>query len=1444
MDTTKDIALPNADDRKALKALVPTLVAACPDMYEMACAIAKDILARHDLAHLEPEQVYWHRFHAAQSSSRTFTGWEHLFETPRESMTLPQLVIQRFSVHDQDNADLLDADAGFYTAGPEAGTYNESNEVRLHSSDVLKAFWGINFADRYRKKVDAFWSKHAKTFRALAKCTFLAKAMEDRESGRLSDDNFRTAVKAVAGNVSWPVTRQMLEDEALPADGLRIGLLKIGGFVATDILCITDGHGGVILYVPGEIWGVHALQNARDLHWWVLSQIRKPSDRKRFMAHFQVADHDIIEDTSWRAVAKRRWLWALGPLAGVVSELWRAPHIENVGLNHALDLLVSTWDSDDHSLVARTGNALTTDVFTFLGTATHARMISDGEFMMHSNGDLRKKLWVGYLNAFNRMFGPMAAVGWPVALAVVGAGIANVGLQIDQAVNGKTPEARKTGVTGAIFTAIDTVFNALFIKGGELLPEIAETETFIEPEEELAQTALSIAPQEKLAEAALARSPLPTLAEIAPKQVLPAAPEDFLASFKTEIGESTRMETGNPKLQGIIQTASGKHYIYMRRAGSDGFYQVRYVEQMRGWVIVDPSNPYSFYRNVPVRLNEALKWQPVARPGLRGGGKIFGDWPWGHTADPLPEVAMQPMPYDIPQPYRATLRSVAQGQTVDFALDTLQGGDNVYQDFKMLRRSLYDASIDSFSAPNLPPRPALPPLKPATPFAEMTKRLLKEVPGLVLGQDNAASGARGVLIDNFKALNKQKVRTLYLDHLLTDFHQAELDLFHKTGKLPPALEDYLKALDTRFAADPAGPHSYTELVKAAQKNHIRVQAIDCMASRRFPNMENTSEVSSRKMMNYFSDAVIRADQAARGSHRWIALVDETRASTFDKVAGLSELEGAASLRIEELPVGKAGVLSTDPGKKVRDLLGNPIDLIKSDMRLQLNAPPPLTSARTLEEALPARGMFMLQEPSTLVHRSGDGTLVHTPIQQDAGGFFIVRPRWATVSGRHFDSVHELTQALADEGLTLKRVRIDPMATPETPGIEPADAGTLATPEMPLTDTAVTHSPYDIPKPFRSELKNAAIIGNERILGDAFESLDSHSPLNAFRALRRQLREAATHFFAELNLRPRPVLPAVDPTVTAESFIEQLLARFQGLVIGESHADIGSKQWLIEQMPTLARKGVKTLYMEHLLTDFHQAALDNFARTSVMSQDLELYLESLDQGHMTDPTRRYTFLNLVKEANRHGVRIQAIDCMASYRLEGMRGLDQTIRQKMMNFFAHTIIEADQAARGPHKWASLMGNSHSNTFEGVAGVSELEDAVGLRIEDVGYGEARGFEPDPGKTFLDHNGNPTGRVQGDIRLQVQTPWKAGTKQQIDQLLSRPGMYTLKQEPRETLLLHRGRDNVIARTPIHFESGRYFIERPAWPTLHEKRFGSVEALLKALNERGLTLAGWHGPL
>lgn len=1446
--TSEHAALPDSGDRLALKALVPTLVEACPDLYEMARGIAKDILLKHGITTLEPEEVYYHRFHLAQSSSKTFTGWEHLYEKPSESMTLPQLVIQRFRVTDQDNADLLDLYGGFYSVGPGADHYNETNEVRLHGNEVLKDFWATNFSDLYTKKIASFWKKHDKTYRALAKCTFIAKAMEDREAGRLSDENFKTVINAVASNVSWPVTLEMLESEAPISSGLRVTLLKVGDFVATDILCIIDQRGRQILYVPGEIWGFHVLETPRDVHWWILSAIKDSSDRQRFMAHFQVADHDIVQDAPTREAPKMDWLATVNPLVKPVSSavlwLFREPHSENVGLTHVLDLLFNAWHSDDHHLIGHASDSVTQDAFTFLSDAVHARMISDSYYMLHSNGDLRKKLFIGYLNAFGRMFGPLAAVGWPVALAVVGAGIANVGLNIDQAINGKTPGERKAGVTGAIFAAIDTVFNATFIKGSGRLPEIAEADAFF-------------APEEQLSESAIARAAIPKLEEIVPERVVPSAPQDYLESFKTEITEITRQDFDDPKMHSIILTPSGKNYIYMRRAGQDGFYQVRYVGQMKRWFIIDPANPYSFYRNVPVRQNEALQWEPVPRSeagaGLSGGGRIFGPKPWGQSASPLPKVEIAPTSYELPEQSKAAMTPLAEGRTDTFPLDANDASERPFHKFRDLRRGLYDDAISFYVDPTLPPRPALTPIKPSSSSKDIVKRLLTDAPGLVLGQESGSISGQQLLIDNMQVLGKQKVRTLYLEGLLTDIHQADLDAFHDTGTMPEPLERYLGKLDVNKGTDFAGRYGYQQLVRTAQKNHIRVQAIDCVTSSRFPKMERTIFSSSQKMMNYFSDTIISIDQTARGAHKWVALVDESRVNTFDDVAGLSELTGTPGLRIEEVPGGKTIGLAQDPGKDLLNehefLLGR----VKTDWRLRLHAQPPFTTARTIEQALPDEGMFTIQEVSgkpQLTHRNRLGDLVTTPIQKDRGGLFIVHPRWA-LSGRHFDNIELLGDALEEQGMTRIRVRIDPQAKP---GEALGDSETIAIPSgpgikdpiVPEPKTPLVTSPYDIDLQWRADLKKAADGGEDELLLDTIGTRTRIEAFEHFKAIRKSLYEEAARFYAAPQLPPRPDIPSMDPHVSLGDFIRSFFAENDGLVIGESHADIGSKQFLIDNMQALAEQNVKTLYMEHLLTDFHQAGLDAFAETSVMPRDVEAYLAGMDSGHLTDPLERYTFLALIQEANKHGIRIQAIDCMASYRETGMSVGDAKARIKMMNFHAQIIIRADQSARGAHKWVALMGNAHSNTFEGIAGVSELEGVVGLRVEDVGEGLSSGIEPDPGKTFRNPLSKSEGFVKGDLRLQSETPWVSRTEAEIDTLLSRPGLFTLKHEPGSNgiEIVHRGRNKVVSSTTIIKESGRYFIERPSWPSVNGKRFESVAALLVALREMKLTLAGWSKPL
>jgi hypothetical protein len=1014
MDDTQDTTLANAADTQALQALIPDLVDDCPDLYAMAYEIAQDILTRHHITDITPDKVYWHRFHGAQSSSTAFTGWQHILEKPKESMTFPQLVMQRFSVHDQDNADLLDLYGGFYRAGDDAESYDETNEVRLHANDVLKAFWDINFADRYKTAIATFWEKHSDNFRALAKCTFIAKAIEDYEKGHLTQEHFSTVLRAVVGNVSRPLTRQMLLDEASAGSGLSIRKFCIDHFVSTDILSITDDSDLNILYIPGELRGFHCFNKVEELHEWLVNEVKDAEGRERMLMHFKQEERDIVQEKPTSLGHKLANLTGIGL---IVHFLENTEH-ENVGLTHAYDALTDENPATDRHLLHYRGEIISGDAFTHLSQSTHERMLSDANFLLHSNGELRKKLWIGYLNAFNRIFGPMAAAAWPAALVVIGAGIANVGLHIDQAINATTPAERKAAITGAILGSVDVLFNLPFLRGAAEFAEAAQAET--EAEEVLTTEGN---PEES------GTTVHPPVEAIAPH------PSDsvILAPFETnEILDGYSPINAEGKFQGIYQPETGGNYIAM----GDSFYQVSYSNELKTWTIIDPVNPHSFYRNIPVRLDELGEWVPLTRPGLAGGGR-FSDL-FARAEPPLPDFDAPATAYDVPQDLKPALKQAARGMAMKGDLKdgfiSLTNPDNEREAFKRLRRRLYDDAVSFYSQPQpqLPPRPAIPSFIANAKFKDIIKTLFKRSQSLVVGESHSSVGSKQFLIENMSVLRKQKVKTLYMEHLLTDFHQADLDVFNRTGVMSEDLESYLKDLDAGFSTDPSKQFTFEQVVRTAQKNNIRVQAIDCMASYRSAGIQGENINFRQKMMNFFARQVIGADQTARGAHRWVALVGNSHANTYAGVTGISEFEGSIGLRIESVGPDELGGIKVDPGVSDVARPGQAAGFAKNDLLLQIPTPKSVVIAQRLEDGLPKPGMYTLStstgEP-LLVHRSRTvtsngivtwGKLVRTPIKQDAGGYYVERDSWP-ISGRRFPTTEELSSALHRMGMTPVRL---------------------------------------------------------------------------------------------------------------------------------------------------------------------------------------------------------------------------------------------------------------------------------------------------------------------------------------------------------------------------------------------------------------------------------------
>lgn len=333
--------------------------------------------------------------------------------------------------------------------------------------------------------------------------------------------------------------------------------------------------------------------------------------------------------------------------------------------------------------------------------------------------------------------------------------------------------------------------------------------------------------------------------------------------------------------------------------------------------------------------------------------------------------------------------------------------------------------------------------------------------------------------------------------------------------------------------------------------------------------------------------------------------------------------------------------------------------------------------------------------------------------------------------------------------------------------------------------------------------------------------------------RQQLLLASAE--AALSQPQRPARPTV-PDFQAnkpKSFIKSVYRRGQGLVLGERHDAIASKRFLLENFATMKKNGVTTLYMEHLQTDLHQADLDAFMRSGRMPEGLKRFLRTLDQGHHTDPGKKYTFEKVVIRARQHGLRVVPADVATGYYLNGLRSDIPASRQKMFNYYASSQIRQG----GQEKWVALMGDSHASQFSQVPGVAELTGAISLRISDGPQGSGRRLTADGGHYYpydalsCDFPGGAW--VQADYHLQLpgaQTPATSA------QRLTQPGMFMIEPHANgEPVLSHATRSGSIAQETIQRDSRGIFIQHPAFI---QHRYADIPALVVALERSGMKYA------
>jgi hypothetical protein len=998
----------NAADQEKLKLIAPVVVTACPGLQEEAHAVASEILQKHGITHLDPDQVWWHRFdNVSASSTKAFLGWEHA-PKPSESLTLTQLVIHRYRVTDQDDALELDSNGGFYTADANASIYNETNEVRMYPRQVLADLWEKNLSQRYLDKLNAFWASHFDDYRTLAKCNYLSKAVQARQNGQLEEEDFQTVIRAVVGGASWPITLATLQAQtATPAD-LRVCALDVAGHVATDILRIVEPNGRQITYVPGAAEPFHVHPTLTDMHWWMLLQMNEEQPRTEFMTHFPLSVRKEVHDN-------------ITPL---------------------MNQLVGTWGKYDHHLINQKDITISGDVFAWQTRAVQQTMLEEADLTLVSNGQMRKQLWLGYLTAALHVFGPLAVLGWPIALPVIGASIAAMGLNIDKAVNGKTAAERKAGVIGAVLDGINVLFNLPLLKEVSVLDETGAVAEAAEATE-MADLNKTLDPEETVGTQEPQAPEESEEVTLQPGE-LPGPPDETAQAFEVpehwqsnEILESYPMAT-NGKFQSVYTLDSQPSNAILI---NEQAYFVRFEADANGggtWAIIDPQNPNAFTGTIPVRLNAEGEWELAPKNGLKGGGKSpskLVPGPSRPTAPLLPKAndLTHLTRYDAPN--GRSLNFLALGKTeTHIKVVNMPGGRirgvSPYEEFVAGRRTVLVRDATGFQMPedfftSLPPRPVQPVITPSTTVTELIEKIFDTAPGLVVGEGQDRIASMRFLIENMPTLARKGAKTIYMHRLLNDFSQADLNNFAETGKMHGMLEKYLKQLP----GDPAGQFTPLEVVKTAQQNGIRIQATDCLASYRYEDSTMTA-VSRQSIKTYLTHTIMQATQARNGGGKWLVLTDQESTNTFRGMAGISETEGGIGLRIEEVRPDQSLLLDIDHGIEVGHgiagtngpMRGN-TNILYADISLQVPTPFIQRTPEQINQLLFRQGMFTIEsseETLTLIHRSRNNQIVRTTIERTMdNGFRINRPAWVGIHQVTYANLISLAHALNRMGLTLE-----------------------------------------------------------------------------------------------------------------------------------------------------------------------------------------------------------------------------------------------------------------------------------------------------------------------------------------------------------------------------------------------------------------------------------------
>jgi len=584
-----------------------------PDIESAAFDAARTLLAQLGSGANDPYQVYWHWFDSANSSPRTFTGWEH-YGSPRQSMTLVELVMRRFDLDQQRNSDLLAQMGGFYTADENAHVYNEHNEVRLDPREVLTYFWRIDFASQYLSRVRGFWINNQTTYRFVSKIGLLCSAVLQCQRGDMTPEDFMDVYDAVANDPSGPFSPEKLYGDIVSGSTTVLRPLDIGGMVCQSVIRFCTRQGREILYCAMQHPAFVTVAGKQQLYEWLQAQLQTPAARRVFGVQFVKPEHN--QGAEWRTLQ-----------------------------GHLADIAQSPWKNSETPINTQE-RLLDGYGFDFLTANLKTDMELDAKYLLTSNARLDKGLWLGYLDSFLKLYGGFSLIGWPIAAVSIAAGLIDIGLYTDKAINALSDQERTQAIRGAVLQAFNVMLTLPLLGDASSLGDYAQLE--VESTDDLDAEAELPPPSGEASEDDTPTSSdddsdtSSSVASTSGQGDTPAAlsrrSAHDLAAWRPALlraNDFTLHRTG--RFAGLCVRAGLETFAPIDNA----LYRVRFVSQIKQWAVVDPFNPYALNSYIPISLDAKGVWQPAQRVTASIDTPLQQPWDW--SGAPLDgDIGLQP----------------------------------------------------------------------------------------------------------------------------------------------------------------------------------------------------------------------------------------------------------------------------------------------------------------------------------------------------------------------------------------------------------------------------------------------------------------------------------------------------------------------------------------------------------------------------------------------------------------------------------------------------------------------------------------------------------------------------------------------------------------------------------------------------------------------------------